>query len=460
MAEELIRCRRDPVRFNETILCRAPYWDKQAEIIRSVVDSPITVAVTGNGVGKSYGAVGVILWFAMCHPGCRIVVAAPTAGQLSGVVWAELEHTRALAARNGIPLGGRNDGLRIDFADGWTIEGFGQGSVESKSGRHAQHLLAVVDEASGVKASVLEAIDSLNPSRKLYLGNPLRAEGKFYELAERSGDNPHVRVFRLPSTASPDIDCERSRRGMADRTWLELCRHEYGEDSQWWLSHVLAMFPGELASTLLPAAWLDAAAKTVHAGAGPRRLGIDIAKGTGRDDSTLVVRDDTGILAAKWSNRWSLDTLAKEANLYCEEFGIEGPHITYDATGVGTDFDNRLRALGIHGSKGYMGAYSGGDKFSNLRSAAGWAFRRRLDPTRSAVKPDERSGNRLYVPQLPFAIPEHLLRTFRAELTGARYQLDEKGRIQLEPKEELIARLKRSPNFLDATLVTFAYPYA
>jgi len=51
----------------------------------------------------------------------------------------------------------------------------------------------------------------------------------------------------------------------------------------------------------------------------------------------------------------------------------------------------------------------------------------------------------------------HLVQRYRAELQGCRYHLDDGGRICLEPKDQLIARIKRSPNFLDALSMTFAF---
>lgn len=453
--QEIQRCQSDLSRFNETILCRSPYWSRQDEICESVLKYPVTAVKAGNAVGKSRVASGIVLGFALTHPGCRVVLAAPTLGQLSGVLWAEIESAYKSAERNGRFLGGRFDGLTLDFGDGWLIEGWGQGSVESKSGRHAGDLLALVDEASGVGPGIFAAINSLNPSRRVYLGNPLRPEGVFFETCERPAD--HINVITIPSLESPHIDHVRSLWGMADRTWLEENRSDYGEDSLWWLCHVLAKFPNELSSTLLPAAWLNAAALLIHVRSGPVRLGVDIALGREGDDSCIAARDDTGVLGAWFSNKWSLEQLADQVEAKVKEFKVHGGHVVFDASGVGADFLNRLKAKGILGSKDYMGARGGGEKFSNLRAAAGWLLRRRLDPHRT-IKQSDTAG--LYVPQRPFALPRHLLERFRPELQGVRYALDDRGRIRLENKEDFVKRLKRSPNFLDALCMTFAYPHS
>lgn len=480
--EELTKCREDPSRFNETILCRNPYWSRQDEVCRSVVRYPITAAPAGNGVGKSRVGSGIALWFALCHPGSRVVIAAPTNAQLSEVLWAELTGACKSAESAGRHLGGKFDGLTLSWGDGWTIEGWGYGSVESKSGRHAGDLLAVIDEASGCRPSVLEAIASLNPSRYLYLGNPLRPEGRFYEICLRSAD-PNVNVITIPSLESPHISLVRSPWGMADATWLELSRSEYGEDSLWWQSHVLARFPGELERTLLPIEWLNLAAALIHVPFGPVWLGVDIALGNEGDDSCIVARDDTGVLGSWASNRWTLEVLAERVRDHARELSVRPDHIVFDGTGVGADFDNRLRGVGIKGARQFMGGRDGGEKFCNLRAAAGWALRRRLDPHRSlrreqlpaqdrkptveAFEPFRLSPRQKgepaesidYERQKPFAIPRALLERYRGELQGLRYRLDpESGTIALEPKEQFVARLKRSPNFLDALSMTFAFP--
>jgi hypothetical protein len=452
----LRKCRADYSRFNETILCRSPHWWRQDEVCRSVVKYPVTAGVAGNGVGKSRVASSIVLGFGVTHPGCRVVIAAPTNDQLRQVLWAEILGALRSAEEHGLCLGAKVDDLTITFGEGWSIEGWGQGSTESKSGRHAGDLLAVIDEASGCKPGVLEAIDSLNPSRRLYLGNPLRPEGKFFEVCQR-GDDPLTNVIKIPSLESPHIHLARSPWGLADATWLELSRSEYGEESLWWKSHVLAEFPGELTQTLLPSGWLTIASRAIHRRAGPVRLGVDVALGNDGDEAQIVARDDNGVIAAPASNRWNLETLAKHVHEIARKYGVRPEHIVFDAGGPGADFDNRLRSAGIAGAKGYMGGRSGGERFANLRAAAGWALRRRLDPDRAVRKAD----GGLYVPQAPFALPAHLLLRYRAELQGLRYELDPaSGRIVLEPKEKFMARLKRSPNFLDALSMTFAFPHS
>jgi hypothetical protein len=474
LRRELVECKTDPVRFNSRVLCRGEYWRRQREICRSVVKFPTTCVPTGNGTGKSHVAAGIVTWFAIEHPRCRVVVCAPTEGQLKSVLWAEVESAIKSASDHGRPLGGQLRSLSWELAPDWRVEGFGSGSLESKAGRHAGDLLAVIDESSGVDPGILEAIDSLNPSRRLYTGNPIRPEGKFYELCHLSDDNPNVNVIQISSLESPHIGMTRSPWGMADATFVENSRFEYGEDSLWWTVHILGLFPGELNEALLPISWLELATRCIHVRRGPVRVGVDIAKGLEGDMSMIVARDDAGIIGAWWSRSWDLEMLAKQVRLRALEFDVLPNHISFDSTGIGTDFSNRLLAVGISGAKAYMGSHTGGEKYANLRSSCAWAFRRRLDPARqsgTSVQPGPNARLQWQQPsrlepavrwseQDSFSIPRHLLDTFRKELQGCKYQLDGGGRIELERKEDFAKRVKGSPNFLDAITMTFAYPHA
>lgn len=458
---ELLRCSEDYDRFNSIVLARSPYWSRQKEICESVRTHRTTVCKTGNGIGKSFAAAGILLAFAAAHPGSRAVVAAPTQDQLAGVLWSEVAAAHQAAKVHGFPLGGRLKRLTYELGADWRVEGYGSGSVESKSGRHAGDLLVVVDEASGVPAGVLEAVDSLNPSRLLFLGNPLRPEGRFFELCR--SDNPHVNVISIPSTESPHIHLARSPVGMADATWLESSRHDWGEESAWWAAHVLAEFPGEIAEGLLPAAWLESASLVLYAPAGDRWIGVDLGEGVGGDPTEIVCRDDDGIArdhlgpGHESSNRWGLETSAERTRAMCDRFGVEPSRVVYDQGGLGADFDNRLRAAGVVGAKGYKGSKDGGDKFRDLRTAAHWGLRRRLDPKRMVR--GVHGCRPVWAPQVPFSLPRELLVRYRAELTGARYRLV--GDLAaMEPKVEFVKRLKKSPNFLDALAMTFAYPFA
>jgi hypothetical protein len=448
------KCLADPSRFNSVVLGRGPYWWRQRQICESIMRYRTTAAPSGNGVGKSFLAAGLVLWFAAMHPNSKTVVAAPTQDQLRGVVWSELASAYESASTRGMPLGGRLKDLSWDLGENWRVEGFGSGSVEARSGRHAGKLLAVIEEASGVHPDVMEAIDSLNPSHFVYLGNPLRPEGKFYDVCETQADNPHVNVIRVPSLDSPHIERARSPVGMADRTWLESVRSEYGEGSIWWLSHVLARFPNSAADALILLDWLTLAEQTLHVPGGPVRMAIDLALGRGGDLSVILTRDDNGILDLEASNRWTFEDTAARAATLCAQRRIIPARVSWDANGIGADFDNRLRAAGLKGCLPYVGSLSGG-KHANLRSAAAWLARQRLNPGRMI-----KSKHGVMVRQHPFAIRPEFMAKLRPELKAHHFENHDDGGIALETAEDVAKTLKRSPDYAATFFQSFAFPHS
>ena len=448
-------------RFNSVILGRNPYYSKQIEICRSLQKYRITAVKAANGVGKTFVAAGVLLAFSILSPGSKVIAAAPTEGQLRNVLWSEVAAAHASAADNGMPLGGRLKSLTYELGDNWRVEGYGSGSVESKSGRHSEDLLAVLDEASGTQPSVNEAVDSLNPSKYLYIGNPLIPEGKFYEVCEHSAGNPQINVITITAFDSPYIDKPRSEAkfGMADATWLEGVRYEYGEQSLWWPPHVLAQFPGHSEDSLIEPAWLDLCVKMIHRREGERWIGVDIAEVNGGGDLSVVLcRDDSGVLDIDASNAWDLGELATRVALMMTRHGVKPSRVVFDAVGTGNDFGFRLEAKSIHGAQAYKGSWSGGHNFENLRSATGWMVRRRLNPEITLSERNPYTGSDLVLPQKPLAISPAHMALLRPELLAIHYCNTPKGKIALEPKEKTTELLKHSPNFADALFMTYAFP--
>ena len=157
---EIIRllnlCRDRPEQFNKLILKRTPYWSRQIDLCRSVVEYRTTVAYSGNMVGKDYWIAGIILWWLLTRPDSLCIITGPSQMVLGSVTFKEIRRCLDGAL---IPFGGKlSSGLKaspavIEIAPGWQALGFSTTSVERSSGQHAKHLLAVVEEASGVEIS-------------------------------------------------------------------------------------------------------------------------------------------------------------------------------------------------------------------------------------------------------------------------------------------------------------------
>jgi hypothetical protein len=400
-------------------------------------------------VGKSYVDAGIILWFAANRPNCLVLATAPSQTQLEEVLWKEVERAYTGAR---VPLSSKGrilkNPLKIDLGDDRQALAYSTTKTERLSGHHRPNLLAVLDESSGIEPPIWEAINSCNPSRWLCTGNPLRPDGEFYERVMKAERNPGVNVITIPATDSPDIHLDRSPRGLSDAGFLEQSRNDYGEGSLWWLPHVEARFPDSADDSLLNRAWLDRAATAKHQPQGNARIAVDLGGGNAGDRSVILCRDENGLLALEHSNVWDLgDTAARTATL-ARKHAVPASRISFDVGGLGFDFANRLASVGLAGATPYLGGASGGDLYGNLRSAAAWLMRQRLDP-------DHKHNGR--VPPA-FAIRSEWMALMRRELQGMRYTLGERDKVSLQKKEDFTKMLGHSPDFADCFAMSFAFP--
>jgi hypothetical protein len=222
---------------------------------------------------------------------------------------------------------------------------------------------------------------------------------------------------------------------------------------------------------LLQLWWLDALERTVRAAgaAGPRRMGVDLGYGTGRDRFCIVIRDNLSLLYCHASSYVDVAHAALLISQASSEWGVRQEHITYDAGGPGRDLDDYLERYRITEAVPYHGSGSGGKLAVNRRSRCAWRLRQRLDPKRPAPLPrdfDPAKYHPLFVPeapvggpQPPFSLPAERPWWPRLKADLAELKFTTIGRkVSLEKKEDLAARIGHSPDEVDALLMTFDDP--
>jgi hypothetical protein len=195
---------------------------------------------------------------------------------------------------------------------------------------------------------------------------------------------------------------------------------------------------------VIPKSWIKAAqARWKPKPPGPlEQVGADISRGG--DDKTVI---------SKRHGYWFAPLIKHEgrtvpngpaaAGLIVQALGRERPRINVDVIGYGSSCYDFLIDSGLQNVYGINFAErsekkdkSGRLKMRNVRAAAYWGFREALDPV---------TGDDLALP------PDSEL---LADLIAPKWRLSAQG-IQIEEKEEIIKRLKRSPDCGDAVVLAY-----
>ena len=201
-----------PVEFCRDVLKQQLTPDIE-RMLRTIVTSRVTIAVSANAVGKTHGAACAAVWFKKCRPGSQVITAAapPAERNLKAKLWGEIRTQIKLNPH--VFEGDKINSLYIEdaidpksFIQGVTIPMAGSAEErESKfSGSHAPYLLFVLDEGDAIPDEVYKAIESCmsdDRARLLVMFNPKRRLGAAYHMIRdgyctavsmRAFDHPNV----------------------------------------------------------------------------------------------------------------------------------------------------------------------------------------------------------------------------------------------------------------------------
>lgn len=270
------RWRNDPVGFFRLVLGVEP-WSKQIEVIEAIRDNKRVAVKSGHKVSKSHTAAGTALWFYCSFDDARVVMTSTTSRQVDSILWREL---RMMRARSGICVDCKRDnkersnedkilapcphsaiidgeigelartGLKSeDFRE---VSGFTAREAEAVAGISGYNLLYILDEASGIKPEIYEAIEGnrAGGARVVMFSNPTRTSGDFYEAFTEKADFYSLHTISSEETPNvvhnireDQIDKDpRAIPGLAGPEWIEEKKKEWGEDSPLYKVRVKGLF--------------------------------------------------------------------------------------------------------------------------------------------------------------------------------------------------------------------------
>lgn len=489
--------RKDPVLFGNEVLGHHYYSDVEA-LMRSVVENVNTVAKSSNAIGKTFASADLALWFFSVYEDAEVyITAAPPLENLKNLLWGEMMHTvrshpevfnkyyiKELEIK-------RHDKSAIH---GVTIPmtGTSEERVSKFSGKHSSHLLFIVDEADAVPAEVFEGISgcmSGGMARLLCMFNPKAQQGPIYQMELdnqacfvnlSSLRHPNVLtgediipgavtretvVRRINQWTRPAVEGEEptaaKRFDVPDFLVGTIANSLQGipypplkpglrvimESAFSYM--VLGQYPEQGENQLISVDWIKSARQrwddyvAEHGEIPPPvrpRMGLDVAE-FGQDFNAPVLR--YGNFVSRIERIWQgVDPTVsgEKAAEICRAKDVD--ILLVDGTGYGSSVAPQIskilrnvRCVSVKvAGKPDPSITSELGEFFQIRDQMWWACREWLREEDAMLPPE------------PMLIEELLTPTYR---------IDDRGKIHLMDKDSMRAKLKRSPNYADALVLTF-----
>lgn len=423
-----------------------PYTPRfpQTEIHPQLESHRFCVLVTHRQMGKTVCAVNHLLKQAcmLNLPHGRYFYVAPFQKQAEMLAWDYFKRFTAPLAAIPTASGQIKNLLQINEAklslrlpNGAVVRVLGADNPDAMRGTYADGI--VLDEYAQIKPNVFnEIIRPMLTSRKgwcVFLGTP-KGQDQFYDVychaAKEFAANPHgewwAGMYRADQTG---IIAQDELARIQTETPENLFRQEY-----------LCDFTASRTDVLIPIDLVLAAQKRFYneyelRGA-PKILGVDPAR-FGDDRSVIIRRQGLQSFAPRVLAK--LDNV-QLAGLVAQEIKDFRPDAVFVDAGQGAGVIDVLRSLGYEVTEvPFGGAPLQAGRYRNKRAEL-WGEMAEWIRHGGAL-PDQET-------------------TLANELASAVYDFDEAGKMRLEAKDKIKARLGKSPDLADALALTFAAPVA
>ena len=411
--------------------------EQQMELFKSFNSGNMITIRSGHGTGKDASAAMLILWFMCTRAYPKVVCTAPTARQLNDVLWSELSKWLRMSILQDEFVIQKDKMFHKDHPKEWwcravspSVKATKEEQAETLAGFHGEHLLIIVDEASGVPDPVfipLEGAMTQRDNHILLIGNMTKNTGYFWESHFHSELNkPWIKLHwdsRKSTNVKPD--------------YPERMAIKYGIDSNVYRIRVLGDPPLEDERTLIPLHWAEQCIgkDIVVAEDEPLYLGVDVAR-YGEDKSIILPRQ--GLVIKPWETFQGMDTINLGGFILQTYEELEASGIAIDEIGIGagvTDWLQKLNRYNVFGVN-VKRKSSNIEKFHMLRDELWIAVRDKCMKGQYSFPTGE--------------LGEELCN----ELAMPLYSFNAHGGFKVESKREMKLRGKKSPNIADALCLT------
>lgn len=426
--------------FVEKLLGAAPDpW--QRKILQELDDGATRQSIrSGHGIGKTALCSWCALHYLLFRFGVKVVVTSPSGKQMSDGLKPEISLwidrlPAGLGLKEDLDVTAdrivRKSDPKNNFISFRTAR---METPEALAGIHADHVMVIVDEASGVPEVVYEAAAgtlSTSGAICLLIGNPTRARGLFYRT--HTSLTEHWSAHKVSSMDSPRVD----------HAFIDDIRKTYGVDSNQFRVRVLGEFPTTEEDMVIP---LELAESALDRDVDPvpgSAIYWGVDPGRGGDATGFCSRNMNHVLELeKWNFPDLMRVVGKVKTKWDDTRVDDRPESIYvDSIGLGAGVADRLRELGL--------------PVVDINVSESPSMKERFPRLRAELWFQSRSwfeGRNVCIPRrLQYA--EELVE----ELTAPEMRLLSNGKTDVETKEDMKRRGLQSPNLADALNLTFAY---
>lgn len=419
---------------------------QQADALSQIAGAKRTSIRSGHGTGKDAFASWMIYWFMSTRPYAKVAATAPTGRQLGDILWSELaKWHRYLHFADEFII--QKDKLFHKEApkEWWaraispSVKASKEEQAETLAGLHAEHLLIIVDEASGVTDPVfipLEGALTQADNKVLLIGNPTKNRGYFHDTQFDAQQAKKWLRFHWDSRKSSNVTTEM----------VDYFRDKYGEDSNVFRIRVAGEPPVDAENTLIPLDWAMACVgnEFIVDSDEPIYISADIAR-YGEDASIIMPRQ--GYRIDLWRTFRKMNTMELAGHIMQTFIDTDAEGIGLDGIGVGAGVaDNLYKKKGGHKFTHEVNVSTSATepkKYNRLRDELWWKMR-------------DNCQRRLYwFPDITVkygGLKINLGHELANELALPTYDPDFGGRgvLKVEGKPEMKRRGIPSPNIADA----------
>ncbi len=468
-SEAILYYADNPVDYVEDVIQARPDAH-QRDIMNSVAKYQRTSVRSGHGIGKTAVEAWLVIWFLSTRPYPKIPCTAPTQHQLWDILWAEI----AKWLRNNPALAHELTWTKERvYMNGHSEEWFAVGRTASHpdalQGFHSDHLLFIIDEASGVKDPIFEPVLgalTTEDSKLLLAGNPTKITGFFYDS--------HHKNRELYNTLH--IDGRDSSR--VDTEFIRSIEDMFGRDSDVFRVRVAGDFPKALPDSFIPMEWAEKASEA-KAPKIERVLRVDIGIDVARygDDSSVI----SPVLDKRLQEEPEIfhhqDTMKLTGNAVqtVKKYAMAHPwasiHVKIDCDGLGVGVYDRLYELRDtikdEVEQQRKSKYADADPEDRPPPFELEVVECHFGGEGGTVSDDDPIEYQTSTGLMWGTVREALrLQTIKlypddkqiAQLSNRKYTVNSKGKIELEKKEAMKKRGLQSPDMADALALALYEP--